>query len=118
MQKYQQAYKEQNKDKIAAHKATKITCQCGITHSIGDKARHAKSEEHIDRLRYPDGFKIETADGLTLVVSYDSPSQGQRAPRGLREASPSRGPSPDSKDVVSYRSYRHMKSNKKVLNII
>ena len=74
MQKYGQAYKEQNKERIAAHKATKITCQCGITHSIGDKARHAKSEEHIDRLKYPNGFKVETADGLTLVVSYSSPS--------------------------------------------
>ena len=37
---------EQNKEKVLANQAKKITCNCGVTHRKGDKAKHERTKRH------------------------------------------------------------------------
>jgi len=43
---YNKEYKKKNKEKINEHRSQKITCECGKTFSITNKARHEKSLTH------------------------------------------------------------------------
>ena len=40
-------YHENNKERMNAIKATKINCECGVTHTKGHIARHKKSLRHL-----------------------------------------------------------------------
>ena len=39
-------YKEENKDKIKERRSQKIECECGVTFSRNDRARHCRSKHH------------------------------------------------------------------------
>ena len=50
---YRETHKEQilqsrleNKEKVAARAATKVNCECGITHRLGDIIRHKRTIHH------------------------------------------------------------------------
>jgi hypothetical protein len=45
---YHQEYWEVNKEKINEHKNQKITCECGRNFSLGGKARHLRTNVHIN----------------------------------------------------------------------
>ena len=41
-----QQYTLENKEKVAAKAATKVNCECGITHRLGDILRHKRTIHH------------------------------------------------------------------------
>ena len=48
---YQNHYNSDNAERINRHKAEKIYCHpCGLYHRRGEKAKHFKSQKHIDNL--------------------------------------------------------------------
>jgi hypothetical protein len=51
LSKYQKQYNLSNKEKIASGFSEKIYCpHCGLYHCRGNKAKHYKSQKHIDNL--------------------------------------------------------------------
>ena len=68
-------YYETSKDDIdkkqdkAAHAAIKITCICGITHRLGDKAKHERSQAHYDILNPTPGKSYKLPDGSLGYIS-------------------------------------------------
>ena len=53
---------------IAEHVATKISCQCGLNHSLGGKAKHLKPQEHLDIIQFPNGFKFENSNNQYFML--------------------------------------------------
>ena len=47
---YNNKYYQKNKDRELEKKSEQITCYCGVLISYGNKARHLKSQKHINEL--------------------------------------------------------------------
>ncbi len=45
------AYRETNKEKIKERKTQPFTCECGCTINWDEKARHKKSQKHINLMK-------------------------------------------------------------------
>ena len=69
IQQRSKQYYENNKDKITAHAATQITCVCGLTHRLGDKAKHEKTQAHYDNLNPTPGKVYVMPDGSLGYIS-------------------------------------------------
>jgi len=46
----QKQYRIHNREKIAEQQSTKIECECGVSYTYRNKARHYKSQKHLNYL--------------------------------------------------------------------
>ena len=69
-----------------------------------------KSQEHLDRIQFPDGEKFENTKGSIMSVFYEDLS--------LDEKQQIMNNDPSLASVVSYLRYREMRKMKEVLRII
>ena len=59
-------YYEQNKERILQHKTTQCVCDCGLITTIRHKARHCKSNRHLQRMHALDQQQQQQQD--TTIV--------------------------------------------------
>lgn len=48
---HQKQYRQKNKEKIKARDSEKTTCECGVSLTRGNLARHKKSNKHLQALK-------------------------------------------------------------------
>ena len=88
----------------------KQLCTCGLIHNKSSHKRHLKTQEHQDRINYPNGFKITTTDGNKILILHTELTCKEQ--RHILDSY-----NFELNCVFPYRKYRELKALKKVLNI-